>query len=242
MCVPSMGLRYGRIAETYSAALTVLGFRRGVERFLDRLGLRFPAGARILDAGCGTGLLAFWLLGRFPDVRVLAFDVDPGMLAIARRTYGRRGRDGRLELALGDLRRVDGVTGIADGRPIGLAPGSFDGIFVGAALEHVPLHETVRRLYELLRPAGLLLILAVREGGVGPALGHLYRFRPYPLSQLHAALSGSGLVDIRTVRLRSCEFPANLSRVAILARRPEGPGASDLGDATCQCEAKGGDL
>jgi SAM-dependent methyltransferase len=219
MGASSMGLRYGRIAETYSAALTVLGFRRGVERFLDRLGLCFPPGARILDAGCGTGLLAFWLLSRFPDVRVLAFDVDPGMLAIARRTATRRGRDHRLELALGDLRRSDGVIGIVDGRPIPLGPGSFDGIFVGAALEHVPLDETVRRLGALLRPAGLLLILAVREGGVGAVLGHLYRFRPYPLSQLHAALSGSGLVEIRTVPLRSREFPANLSRVAILARR-----------------------
>jgi len=226
MGASTMGLRYGRIAETYSAALTVLGFRRGVERFLDRLGLRFPAGARILDAGCGTGLLAFWLLRRFPDARVLAFDVDPGMLAIARRTAARFKRDGRLELALGDLRRADRVTRIADGRPIGLAPGSFDGIFVGAALEHVPLQETVRRLGALLRPAGLLLVLAVREGGMGAALGHLYRFRPYPLSHLHAALSGSGLVEIRTVPLRSREFPANLSRVAILGRRPEGLGAS----------------
>jgi hypothetical protein len=54
----SSGLRYGRIAETYSAALNVLGFRRGVERFLDRLNLRFPAGARLLDAGCRTGLLS----------------------------------------------------------------------------------------------------------------------------------------------------------------------------------------
>src|SRR5262249_8897388 len=178
MGASTMGLRYGRIAETYSAALTVLGFRRGVERFLDRLGLRFPAGARALAGGCGAGLVSVWLLLRFPDARVLAFDVDPGMLAIARRTAARFERDGRLELALGDLRRADRVTRIADGRPIGLAPGSFDGIFVGAALEHVPLQETVRRLAALLRPAGLPPRLPVRESGLGPPLAPLHRLRP----------------------------------------------------------------
>jgi SAM-dependent methyltransferase len=222
-------LQYGRIAQTYAAALNVLGFRRGVERFLDRLALRLPPGARVLDAGCGTGLLAFWLLGRFSDVHVLAFDVDPGMLAIARRRHARWGWDGRLELAIGDLRRSDRVIGVADGRRIGLTPSTFDAVFVGAALEHVPLRETVGRLHELLRPAGLILILAVRERGVGAALGHLYRFRPYALSHLHAALASCGLVEIRTVPLRSREFPANLSRVAILARRPHEPDRSGPG-------------
>jgi hypothetical protein len=38
-----------------------------------------------------------------------------------------------------------------------------------------------------------------------------FRFRPYSLSQLHAAVSACGLVEIRTVPLRSR---------AILARRP----------------------
>jgi hypothetical protein len=80
--------------------------------------------------------------------------------------------------------------------------------------------RALSRLRDLLRPGGLLLILGVREGGMGAFLGRLYRFRPYSLGQLRAGLSACGLVGIRTIPLRPREFPANLSRVAMLARRP----------------------
>ena len=212
-------LQYGRIARLYAAGLTALGFRRGVRRFLDRLDLDLPPGASVLDAGCGTGLLAFWLLDRFPGVRVVAFDVDRAMVSVAARTAARSHREANLKLAVGDLRHPDQLTRL-DGQPIRLDPGTYDGVLVGAALEHVPLLETLEKLRDLLRPGGRLLILSVRQGGVGTLLGRLFRFRPYSLSQLRTAMSACGLIDIRTVRLRSREFPANLSRVAILGRRP----------------------
>jgi SAM-dependent methyltransferase len=211
---------YGRIARLYAVGLTALGFRRGVERFLDRLDLDFPPGARVVDAGCGTGLLTFWLLDRFPDVRVVAFDIDPAMVKVAAHTAARSYEGAHLELALGDLRTPDRLVRVADGRPLMVDPGTYDGVLIGAALEHVPLLETLEKVRDLLRPGGRLLILGVRQGGMGPVLGHLFRFRPYSLRQLHAAASACGLVEFRTIRLRSREFPANLSRVAILARRP----------------------
>jgi SAM-dependent methyltransferase len=211
---------YGRIARLYAVGLTALGFRRGVERFLDRLDLDLPPGARVLDAGCGTGLLAFWLLDRFPGVRVVAFDIDRAMVEVAAHTAARSYDGANLELAIGDLRDPDRLVRLADGRPLVQLPGAYDGVLVGAALEHVPLLETLEKLWDLLRPGGRLLILSVRQSGLGTLLGHLFRFRPYSLSQLHAALLACGLTEISSVSLRSREFPANLSRVAVLARRP----------------------
>ena len=211
---------YGRIARLYAVGLTALGFRRGIERFLDRLDLDLPPGARVLDAGCGTGLLAFWLLDRLPGVRVVAFDIDRAMVEVAAYTAARNYEGANLELAIGDLRDPERLIRLADGRPLVLPLGTYHGVLVGAALEHVPLLETLEKLRDLLRPGGRLLILGVRQGGMGTLLGRLFRFRPYSLSQLQAAVSACGLVEIRTVPLRSREFPANLSRVAILARRP----------------------
>jgi SAM-dependent methyltransferase len=161
------------------------------------------------------------LLGRFPGARVVAFDVDRAMLAVAERAAARHPAGRRLELAIGDLRRPDRLTRLGDGSPLRLVPGSCDGVLVGAALEHVPLVDALSQLRDLLRPGGLLLILGVREGGMGAFLGRLYRFRPYSLGQLRAGLSACGLVGIRTIPLRPREFPANLSRVAMLARRPD---------------------
>jgi len=45
--------------------------------------LDFPSGARVLELGCGTGEDAAWLTAR--GVSVLATDISPGMLEVARR-------------------------------------------------------------------------------------------------------------------------------------------------------------
>ena len=158
---------YGRIARLYA--------RRARPRWVSTGGRALPRsarpgpppGARLLDAGCGTGLLAFWLLDRFPGVRVVAFDVDRAMVSVAARTAARRDRGtdsgaGRSAICA----HPDRLTRFADGRPFLLSPGTFDGVFVGAALEHVPLLETLGSC-RTCPPAGPRRRPGVRQGGMG---------------------------------------------------------------------------
>ena len=51
----------------------------------------FLEGARILDAGCGTGHAVVKLAAQFPQSRVLAVDLTPASIEIARRTAALRG-------------------------------------------------------------------------------------------------------------------------------------------------------
>jgi SAM-dependent methyltransferase len=213
-------LPYGRIASLYDVTLTLSGFRCGVTRFLDRLSLDLPGRPHILDAGCGTGLIAHYLLRRFPRAEVVAFDVDRRMLAVMRRSVRRQlGVAERLTIAEGDLGAPERLRRLDDGQALALPPGGYDAITVGAALEHVPLRETLARLQGLLRPGGLLLVLGIRAGPPGAILGQLYRFRPYRVSQLRDALETAGFGDIWLEALGARAFPANLTRFAILARR-----------------------
>ena len=48
-------LAYGKIANAYDTFLTVSGFKRGVESFVNRVDFELPPKPRLLDAGCGTG-------------------------------------------------------------------------------------------------------------------------------------------------------------------------------------------
>lgn len=212
-------LPYGRIAQLYDLSLALSGFKRGVDRVLDRLVPGLPPRPRICDAGCGTGLIAFWFLKRFPEAEVVAFDLDRKMLEVMRRAARRRRFAARLVIAEGDLRGPGPLTRLDDGRPLSLPDGAFDVIAVGAALEHVPLRETLKRLHRLLAPAGRLVILGVREGQAAAVLGRVFRFRPYPVLEVRHALQGAGFDDIRIERLTTRDFPANLTRVAVLARR-----------------------
>ena len=151
---------YGHLANLYEYTLRFTGQARGIERYLSRLSLPLPAGARVMDAGCGTGFLALWLAERFPDATVTAFDLEPRMLEVLARSARRAGVPGsRLTIATGDLRQPDRLRRLADGAGLPPLTAALDLIVVGAALEHVPLEETLRGLAGLLRPGGLLAII-----------------------------------------------------------------------------------
>jgi trans-aconitate 2-methyltransferase len=56
----------------------------------------------VLDAGCGSGRVTEQLAERLPDGRVIALDLSPGMLDVARRRLARFGR--RVRYLHADLR------------------------------------------------------------------------------------------------------------------------------------------
>lgn len=211
---------YGRIAELYDTGLRVFGFKRGVEQFLERVDWRLPSRPRMLDAGAGTGINSLWFLRRFPDSQVVAFDIDRQMLAVLARSARRldEGRH-RLTVAHGDLRAPSVLTRLDSGHAVILAEHSFDAVVVGAALEHVPLEGTLERLARLLRPGGLFLNLGIRPGPPGAMLGRIYRFQPYTTGEIPRFLSLLGFVDVSVRRLAPADFPANLTRIAVIARK-----------------------
>ena len=53
-------------SRTYDFFLKVLGYENGIARFLQRLHVDCEPDCRVLDAGCGTGLLGLYFLDRFP--------------------------------------------------------------------------------------------------------------------------------------------------------------------------------
>ena len=211
---------YGRIAELYDTWLRVFGFKRGVEQFLERVDWRLPSRPRMLDAGAGTGINSFWFLRRFPDSEVVAFDIDRRMLAVLARSARRLGGvRHRLTVAHGDLRAPDVLTRLDTGQAVMLAEHSFDAVVVGAALEHVPLDGALQRLARLLRPGGLFLNVGVRPGPPGAMLGRIYHFRPYTTGEILRFLAHLGFVDAGVLRLEPVDFPANLTRIAVIARK-----------------------
>ena len=191
-----------------------------MEQFLERVDWCLPPRPRALDAGAGTGLNGLWFLRHFPGSEVVAFDIDRQMLAVLARRARRLGDlRHRLTVAHGDLRAPAVLTRIDTGQAIVLAPRSFDAVMVGAALEHVPLDAVLERLARLLRPGGLFLNLGMRPGPSSAMLGRLYRFRPYTTGEVRRRLERLGFVDVHTLRLTPAEFPANLTRIAVTARK-----------------------
>jgi SAM-dependent methyltransferase len=133
---------YDRLAAVWSST-TDEGPWNGV---LERPALRalVPGnlhGARVLEAGCGSGAQAEWLLERGADI--VAVDVSPRMIEEAKRRCAGRGR-----FLLADL-----------ARPLPLEPRSLDGITCSLALHHIADWTVpLRSFASALRPGGWAVI------------------------------------------------------------------------------------
>jgi len=118
---------------------------------------RYPAGARVLEVGCGTGAQTISLVRNSPAARIVSFDRSTVSLeqAIAR-------------VAAAGVVNVEFLH--ADLFALPFAPESFDHAFVCFVLEHLsdPI-RTLLLLKDLLAPGGTITLF---EGDHGSAYFH----------------------------------------------------------------------
>jgi len=104
--------------------------------------LRLPADARVLDLGCGTGVL--WSENRDrvpPGWRVVLGDLSPGMIETARRSLGEQ----RFRYR------------VADAQALPFDDDRFDGVIANHMLFHVPDRaRALREMRRVLTPGGRL--------------------------------------------------------------------------------------
>ena len=78
---------YERFTSLYDLMFRFNGYARSIERYLRDNPLPLAAGARVLDAGCGTGLLTLALLRVLKrPAEITAVDLSGRSLQTARRT------------------------------------------------------------------------------------------------------------------------------------------------------------
>ncbi len=113
---------------------------------------RYPAGSRVLEAGCGTGAQTAILARRSPDARITAVDIAAASLAAAK---------ARLDaLAIGDVHFEQ-----ADCARLPYADNHFEHVFVCFVLEHLAHPENVLlELQRVLAPGGSLTVIEGDHG------------------------------------------------------------------------------
>jgi SAM-dependent methyltransferase len=120
-------------------------------------GTRYPAGADVLEAGCGVGAQTITLAGNSPGARFTCVDVSPESLEEARR----RVRAASLENVT--FRQADLFA-------LPYPERSFDHVFVCFVLEHLSRPaDALASLVSRLRPGGTLTVI---EGDHGSTFFH----------------------------------------------------------------------
>ncbi|TMI33134.1 class I SAM-dependent methyltransferase [Candidatus Bathyarchaeota archaeon] len=129
---------YNKIATQYRA----LRARDSEDvRLLQQLVERLPKGARVLDAGCGSGIPVTRILARYFDV--IGVDISEKQIQLARKSVPKE------KFIRGDFTNLD------------FPDESFDAICSYYAIFHVPRSEhkgILLNFYRMLKPKGLALL------------------------------------------------------------------------------------
>ena len=179
-------------------------------------------GRRVLDAGCGGGLVAKGLAEA--GAAVVGLDRSYGSLQVARRAIP-NGAPGRFEAVSGRLERLP------------FADGAFDVVVAADVLEHVPdLPAAVREIARVLAPGGSLafdtinrtfwawftaLWGAERVLRMMPRGTHDWRLLIRP-DELERLLRDRGLTPVATAGLAPAIGPSEVVR-GLLRRRIDVP-------------------
>lgn len=194
-------------------------FRPGTDTFLLSSLPRLKPRQRVIDLGCGSGLLGLLLLQRQPELTVTGIDLQPEAVRLVQKAAAENGLRGRLRGQCADLRQVKAL----------FPTGSFDLAVsnppyypsAGGALSPDDARRTARSevactLEDICRASAYLL----RWGG-SFCLVH----KPERLTDLLCALRQAGLEPkrLRMVCQRAADAP---SLVLVEARRGGRPGLS----------------
>lgn len=111
-------------------------------QIIKELGIR--PGSRVLDVGCGTGILIPLLLEAVgPEGKVVAFDLAEKMLAIARAKYGEK----RVEYVQGDITCAP------------FPNETFDEVICNSCFPHFEdKARAVREIFRVLKPGGRAVV------------------------------------------------------------------------------------
>lgn len=165
---PDRKRRYNRklfsvVAPRYDVVTLLLSLG-GDARWKRRLVRMLPiqVSGTLIDIATGTGDIAGMLAERYPDARVVAVDLNPGMIARARRRLRRFGR--RVELMEGDMSKLpveNGTAAVVTG---------------GYAIRNAPsVDTTVAELARVLQPGGKVALLDFARSANRAAFAVQYR-------------------------------------------------------------------
>lgn len=113
---------------------------------------RYPAGSKVLEAGCGIGAQTVILARQSPDAHITSVDISRESLTLAREKTAAEGLD-NVRFQVADIYNLP------------FADGSFDHIFICFVLEHLhhPI-QALRCLRPLLRNAGSITVIEGDHG------------------------------------------------------------------------------
>jgi ubiquinone/menaquinone biosynthesis C-methylase UbiE len=163
------GSFYDKIASLYNLTFKFNGYGRSLHQYLRTHPIPLSRNAKILDAGCGTGLLTMALLKALDSpVRITAVDLSGSSIVTAKKAVEEKaGRADKVWFTQANVLALP------------FADNSFDFVVTSGVLEYVPLKDGLGELARVLKRGGYILHLPVRPSPVSRMLEVMFRFKAH---------------------------------------------------------------
>jgi ubiquinone/menaquinone biosynthesis C-methylase UbiE len=202
--------------ETYNSFISAFRYPQGIRALLQASDLLRP-GLRVLDAGCGFGVVTFAFIQAMASrglkyESVHAFDLTPAMLSRFQTSLDTRGIED-VQLRQADVLALEQLP---------QSWSEYDLILSASMLEYLPKRELPLALAGLRRrlsPTGRLLIVITKKSLVAKILIEWWwRSEGYARDELHQAFAAGGFRDVTFRRFPDKYFWLNGGSYVVQAR------------------------
>lgn len=208
---------YNFFGFLYDRFITWNGYKKTITHFIQRLSLPNKH-LRILDAGCGTGLISFAIAEKYPNAEIVGFDYSSKMIESAE-IINKQRKFQNIKFYVGDIENINPLNDLGNNQQV-LDIHSFDLIFIAGALEYANFSKGIQELYKFLKLDGTLYNIAVKNNWKGKLLGYFMGFTPYSKTKMIKIFQETGLQKIEEIPFQEKkEQKASLFKIVLRAKK-----------------------
>lgn len=204
---------YNKKAGFYDKLLDFCQYQKSLQKFLRSLDISLPVGAKILDVGCGNGIVTEVLADKYPHAQICGLDLSTSMLEICQKKVP------DAFLVQGNFNLGEGFVKYPSNRAFGFVAGSFDMIISSGALsEHGDVEKSLPFVKNLLKPNGLFLNIGIGRSPIMHVLLKYWEAEAQGRRRFQQACFDAGFKKVETHKIPFKFAPTSLSKYMLTAR------------------------
>jgi ubiquinone/menaquinone biosynthesis C-methylase UbiE len=195
------------------------GFDKSIGKEVENLKIFFEKTSpiKVLDAGCGTGIIGLTLCEKLNVSDLLFTDINTYLLNHVKKNTFACTKKTKISFAYSDISSPDEIKINNDYTQ--LAPQSFDIVATGAALGYAKDQKySLEKLLSLVKPDGYFLNIEMNEGVFGKFVSWKYKYPIIALSKIEEIIKHNNFL---LTKKEDLFFPASLTRVCYLAKNQQ---------------------